>query len=144
MWSPHLNIWELIFDWPCVGRSMPVVKCWFHRWLCVGSHTASADHLKLHLQIYPPVNGSFTDSFCDSSYFIPTLKTYIWQTRYWQIYPPQTSVSQIPPLTAHISFLLWKLILADLPPTSNGNDRFLLRELIFGRPSVGRSTPPHG
>ena len=32
-------------------------------------------------------------------------------------------------------------VLADLVPTSNGNCRFLLWELIFGRPSVGRSTP---
>ena len=36
--------------------------------------------------------------------------------------PPWMAISQIPALTAHISFLLW--------------------ELIFGRPRVGRSTPP--
>ena len=53
-------------------------------------------------------------------YFILTLRTHFWQTRCWQIYPPL-----------------------------NGNQflfcnpyRFLLWELIFGRSSVGRSTPP--
>ena len=32
-------------------------------------------------------------------------------------------------------------MLADLPTASNGNYRFLFWEFIFGRPSVGRSTP---
>ena len=83
------------------------------------------------------------------------------------------AISQMPALTAHISFLLWELIfgrpgvgrstplhqiaiidsysensyladhmLAGLPPhPSNGDYRFLFWELIFGRPSFGRSTP---
>ena len=75
-------LWELIFGRPSVGRYTPLL------------------------------NADFTDSCFDSSYFIPTLRTHIWQTRCWQIYP-------------HIS---------------NGNCRFLLWELIFGRPNVGRST----
>ena len=61
----------------------------------------------------PSLYGNFTDCCSDSSYFIPTLRTHICQTRSWQIYPL----------------------------TSNCNDRFLVVELIFGRPSVGRSTP---
>ena len=169
-------LWELIFGRPSVGRYTPLL------------------------------NADFTDSCFDSSYFIPTLRTHIWQTRCWQIYPPYQMaivdsysensylsdqmladvppclmlISQIAALTAHISFLLWELIfdrpgvgrstllewqfhrlllwqlifhsysqnsylahqvLADLVPTSNGNYRFLLWELIFGRPSVGRCTP---
>ena len=122
--------------------------------------------------------------------YIPNPRAHIWQTNCWHIYPPWRAVSQIPALTAHISFLLWELIFgrsgvgrytpenSDLvlahqmaisqipaltvhisfsllsahiwqtrmgrftpPPTSNSNYRFLLWELIFGRPSVGRSTP---
>ena len=111
-------LWELIFDRPGIGRPIP------------------------------PSNGNFTDSCSDSSYFIPTLRTHIWQARCWQIYPPtgqtviidsyskssylamvgrsqplppQIAISQIPALTAHMSFLLW--------------------ELIFGRQGVGRTTP---
>ena len=177
LWSPHLNIWELIFDWPGLADLPPnkmlisqmivygitlacrsptlhlqtyaPVKCWFHRWLCMGSHTAPTDHLILHLQIYPH----------------------------------QMAISQIPALTAHISFLLWELIFGrssvgrsnPIPSSyvnftdscsdssyftllwelifgrpdvgrsthypSNGDYRFLLWKFIFGRPNVGRSTP---
>ena len=49
---------ELIFGWPSVGRSTPLF------------------------------NADFTDSCFDSSYFIPTLRTHIWLTKCWQIYPP--------------------------------------------------------
>ena len=48
----------------------------------------------------PSLYGNFTDCCSDTSYFIPTLRTHIWQTKCWQIYPQ--------------------------PPTSNGNDRFLV------------------
>ena len=41
------------------------------------------------------------------------------------------------------SLYLADQVLADLPPVSNGNYSFLLWELIFGRPGVGRSTPLH-
>ena len=74
-------LWEHIFGRPCVGKSNI------------------------------PSNSNFTDSCSDISYFIPTLRTHIWQTKCWQIYPPKTPISQIPTLTAHISFLLWELIL---------------------------------
>ena len=51
-------LWELIFGWPNVGRSTPLF------------------------------NADFTDSCFDHSYSIPNLRTHIWQTRCWQIYPP--------------------------------------------------------
>ena len=56
-----------------VLADLPPIKYWFHRWLFIGSHAAPADHLALHLQI-SPLNGNFTDSCSDSSYFIPTLR----------------------------------------------------------------------
>ena len=81
------------------------------------------------------------DSYSESSYLAD---------QFGQIYPPIKWWFH--------RLLLWQLIfhyysessyladqvLADLPPlpTSNGNYRFLLWELIFGRPSVGISTPP--
>ena len=110
-------LWEHIFGRPCVGKSNI------------------------------PSNSNFTDSCSDISYFIPTLRAHIWQTKCWQIYPAKTPISQIPALTAHISFLLSELIFGtpgvgrSIPP-SNGNYTFLLWELIFGRPGVGRSTLP--
>ena len=146
-----------------------------------------------------PIKWQFTDSCSDTSYFILTLRTHIWQAKvladlphtsngnyrflFWELIfgrssvgrstPVLMAISHIADLTTHISFLLWELIfgrpgvgrsnpshqtatidsytegsyladqvLADLPPMSNSNDRFLLWELIFGRPSVSRSTPP--
>ena len=164
----------------------------------------------------PPLNGNFTGSCSDSSYFISTLRAHIWQTSCGQIYPPikwwfhrlllwclifhsfsegsyladqvladlpplewqfqipvltvhiscllwelifgrsgvgrytphQMAISQIPALTVHISFSvlsahIWQTRMgrSTPPPTSNSNYRFLIWELIFGRPSVGRSTP---
>ena len=83
----------------------------------MGSHTAPADHLTLHLQIHPQPhtaftddcvwdltlhlqitlhctcrstpssNGDFTDCCSDSSHCIPSLRANIWQSKCWQIYP---------------------------------------------------------
>ena len=53
----------------------PAIKHWFHRWLCMGYHTAPADHLTLHLQI-SHLNGNFTDSCSDSSFFVSTLRVH--------------------------------------------------------------------
>ena len=111
-------LWELIFGRPRVGRSTPL-KPPFHKFLL----------WQLIL-----------DSYSESSYLArPNVGRYN---------PPvEQLISQIPALTAHISFLLWELIF-DTPgvgrsiPPSNGNYTFLLWELIFGRPSVGRSIPP--
>ena len=98
--------------------------------------------LRLHVwqtrwQIYPPSNGNL----------IPTLRACIWQARSWQFHTPLWMViSQIPALTAHISFLLWELIFGrpglgrSTPSVKWQFHRFVLWELIFGRPG-GRSTP---
>ena len=56
--SDRFLLWELLFGRPSVGRSIP------------------------HL------NGNLTDSYSESLYFIPTLRTHICQTRSWQIYLP--------------------------------------------------------
>ena len=139
--------WELIFGRPVVGRSTPPLKWWFHRLLLwhlisfslwelifgkqrcwqIYPHASNgnyrflfysylADHVVAHPT--PFSYGSFPDCCSNSSYFIPTLRAHIWQTTSWQIYPP-----------GH---------------PSNGDYRFLLLELIFGRPTVGRSTPLNG
>ena len=66
---------------------------------------------------HPPSYGNFTDCCSDSSYFIPTLTA------------------------PHLA----DQVLADLPPSSMAISQIpaLLWKLIFGRPSVGRSTPHH-
>ena len=138
-------LWELIFGRPSVSRSTS--------WSNADFTDDCVWDLTLHLQIIlhctcrstTLLNGDFTDS--DSSYFIPTLRAQIWQTRYWQIYPLGQMlisqmivygishctcrscyiapadlppcwmvISQIPALTAHISFLLWELIFGRSPP----------------------------
>ena len=80
---------------------------------------------------------------------IDSYSIHIWQTMWWHIQPPShMAVFQIAALTAHISFLLWELIFGrpsvgrstPIHP-SNGNDRLLLWEFIFGRP-VWADLPP--
>ena len=165
-------LWELIFGRPSFGRSTHPSNSNFTDSCSDSSYFIPT--LRAHIwqiscwQIYPPLNGNFTDSWSDSSYFIPTLRAHIWQIYpHWQIAiidsysessyladqvladlpTHQTAISQIPALTAHISFLLWELIFGrsgvgrSTPPT-NGDYRFLLWEHIFGRPGVGRSNPP--
>ena len=102
-------IWELIFGRPRVGRSTPCQ-------MAISQISALTAHISFLLweliiwqtrswQIYLPSNGDFTDSCSDSSLLWELI---IWQTRSWQIYPPhQMAISQIPALTAHIS---WQLI----------------------------------
>ena len=194
-------IWELIFGNPGVSRSTPHIK-WQLQIPTLRTHI----WLTKCWQIYPPSNGNFTDCCSDSSYFITTLRTHICQSRCWQIYSPHQMaftdsysensyladqvladippcwmlISQIPGLTIHIPFLIWELIfgtpgvgrssphqmaivdsysessyladqvLADIPPcwmlisqipALTAHMSFLLWELIFGRPGVGRSIP---
>ena len=65
--------------------------------------------------------------------------------------PHHMAISQIAALTAHISFLLWQLHIWQTrswqiyPPSSMAILQIpaLLWKLIFGRPSGGRSNPPH-
>ena len=111
----------------CTCRSNPLVKCWFYRlllWqLILHSYSENSYLADQVLADLPPSNGNFTDSCSDSSYFIPTQRTHIGRPGVGRSTPHQMEISQIPALPACISFLLW--------------------ELIFGRPAVGRSTPPH-
>ena len=68
----------------------------------------------------------------------PTLTAHIWQTKYWQSYPPQVEISQIPSLRTHI----WQIRSGHIYPNPpQWYHRFLLWELIIGRPDLGRSTP---
>ena len=119
-------LWELILGRQCVGRSTTLMKQQFHR-----------------LLIY-------------SSYFIPTVRGHIGQTRCgrsnlaveWQFL--RFLLWQV------ISFLMWEVILGrwgvgrstpsikqqfSLIPTLTANISCTLRELIFGRPGVGRFSP---
>ena len=144
--TAHISclLWGLIFGRPGVGRSTPCIK-WFHRltahdsfslWeLIFGrpsvgrstpSHPSNGNYRFLLWELIfgtpvvgrstPPSNSDSTDCCSDSSYFLLTLRAHIWQTRMFR------STSS---------------------PTSNSNYRFLLWELIFGRPSVGSFTPSH-
>ena len=83
------------------------IKSQFHRFLLYSGSSYLADQVLANLPSLS--NGNFTDS-CS------TLRVHIWQTKCWQIYPSfEKAISQIPALTAHISFLLWELnILAGL------------------------------
>ena len=103
------------FGWPGLSRSTPPSN---------GNFTDSCSSLKAHnwqtkcWQIYPLSNGNFTDCCSDSSYFIPTLRAHYSESSTFgrpvlvRCNPPhQMAISQIPALTAHISFLLWELII---------------------------------
>ena len=107
----------------------------------------------------PLWNGNFTDSYSDSSYWIPTLTSRMWQTRCWQIYlhSPQSngnftdSCSRsyfVPTLRAHIWQTRWQIysplwMAISQIPTLTAHIWFLLWQLICGRPGVGRSNPHH-
>ena len=72
---------------------------------------------------------------------IPTLIAHIWQTRSWQIYHPKVAISQIPPLRTHI----WQVRSGHIYPNPlQWFHRFLLWELIFGRPGLRRSILSNG
>ena len=107
-------LWELIFGRPCVGRSTPL-EWQFHRFLLW--------QLIFH-------------SYSESSYLAD---------QDGHIYPLPLHQTATIDCYSESSYLADQ-VLADLTPShpSNGNYRFLLLELIFGRPSVGRSTPLNG
>ena len=99
---------------------------------------------------------------------IPTLRAHIWQTRSWEIYPLKwqchifllrglisgrpsigrssiphlkCAISQIPTLRTHI----WQVRSGHIYPSPpQWYHRFLLWELIFGRPGRRRSTLSNG
>ena len=128
-WQFHRSfIWGLIFGRPGLCRSsfLPPNNDF------TDSYSENSYLVGQVLADLPlPLNSHFTDSYSESLYVadqvlgdippqlamsqIPTRRAHIWQTRSWWIYPPQMSIS-----------------------------RFLLSELIFGRPGLDISTPvPH-
>ena len=169
LWWSHLNVRELIFGrsnpleichfTDSYSKSsyladqvadLPLVDLPFHRFVLLRAHIWLT-----RWQIYPP-NGDFADSCSDSSYDadqvltdlppyqmsisqIPALTAHLRQTSSWQIYPLSwTAVSQIPALTAHMrQTRSWQIY----PPIKWQFHRFLLWQLIWGRPGLGRSTP---
>ena len=153
-------LWELIFGRPSLGRSTPL-KLLFHRFplwqLIFHAYSESsylADQVLAHLS--PTLNGNFTDSCSDSSYFIPSLRTHIWQTVCWQIYPPSNcyftdsfsdSSYFMPTLRVHIcQTKYWHIypppwMAISQIPALTAHISSLVWELIFGRLCVERSTP---
>ena len=154
-WQFHrFLLWELIFGRPGVRGSTPL-KWQFHRFLlwefifsrpglgrsthlCLSQMTISQiPSLRAHVWqarswwIYPVPHRDFTDSYSKSSYFADQVLGDL---------PPQMAISQIIYLRAHI----WQTrsLQIFLPATKQWFHRFLLWELIFGRPGLGRSTSP--
>ena len=186
-----------------VLADLPPIKYWFHRltaltcsylqithigrptdlpiWMAISQIPALTAHISFLLWAHiwqtkvladlPPIKWQF-HRFLWNSYFIPTLRAQHLADLCWQISPPMV-ISQIPALTVHIS-LLWELIIWQtrswqIYPLIKGNFTDscsplrahiwqtkcwqiypltiaisqipALPQLIFGRPSVGRSTP---
>ena len=141
--------WELIFGRPGLGRTTPISKGNFtdscsilrvHIWqksVCRSTHPLKWQFHRflLWLLIFlsycksstfgrpgfgtsiPLSNGNFSNSCSYCSYFSPTLRA----QHLADLPLSQMAISPIPALTAHIPFLLW--------------------EVIFGRPGLGRTTP---
>ena len=138
---------ELIFVWPSVGRStlpcqMSIIDSYSESTYladqvlanltshptAISQIPALTSHISFLLwevilgrpgvgRSNPPLNSNFTDSYSDSSYFIPTLRTHIWHTRCWQIYPTIKWQLYIPTLRAHI----WQTRCWQIYPPLNGN-----------------------
>ena len=115
-WQFHrFLLWMLIFlsysksssfGRPVLGRSIHPSN---------GSFTDSCSTLRVHIwqtncwEIYSHLNGNFTDSTSDCSYFILPLRAQHLAGHGLAHLPLfQMAISQIPGLTAHISFLLWE------------------------------------
>ena len=143
---------SLSFGWPGLGRSTSPSNSNFtdfcftlrvHIWQTPLSNGDFTDSCEIHIsfllwdlniwktrswQIYPHLSGNFTDSYSDSFYFIPTLRAQHLADQVLADPPPcQMAISQIPALTAHIS---WQLIFHSYSESST-----------FGRPGLGRCTP---
>ena len=131
-----------------VPADLPAIKHWFHRWLCMGSHTALAD-LPLEWQFHRfllwqlifhsysesssfgiPGPGSSTPiqwwfhRFLWNSYFIPTLRAY---------HLADQVLADLPQFNSNCAHIISPM--ADLTPLSNGtfidfcSDSWLLWEL---------------
>ena len=144
-----------------VLADLPPLKLLFHRfplWQLIFHAYSESSYLadQVLADLSPTLNGNFTDSCSDSSYFIPSLRTHIWQTVCWQIYPPSNcyftdscsdSLYFMPTLRTHIwQTKCWQIyppwMAISLVPALTAHISFLLWELIFGRPVVDRSIPP--
>ena len=157
-WQIPALLCELIFGRPGHGRSIPPSNGNFTYSCSDSSHFMTA-HISFLLwelniwqtrswQIYPHLSGNFTDSYSDNSYFILTLRAYHLADQVLAYLPPHPIViSQIPVLTAHYSesSTFGRPVLGRCnPPHQMANSQIpaLLWKLIYGRLSVGRSTPP--
>ena len=111
-------LWKLIWQtkcWQIYPPEMPMLE--------IPILTAHFRQTKCW-QIYPPRNGNFTYSYSDSSYETDQVLA--------DLPPPELAILEIPTLTAHIR----QTKCGQIYPPQNGNCRFLLWELIFGRPGV--------
>ena len=117
LWSPHLNVRELIFGRPSIGRSTPQQKSNF--WYSYNGTLYSR-------QIDPPSNGDYRFLLWELIFARPSVG---------RSYPPHKRNFQY---SYNGTFYGRQID----PPPLNGDYRFLLWELIFGRPSIGRSIPP--
>ena len=154
-------LWEFIFGRPGLGRSTPSLSVSNDNF--TDSYSESSCLASEILTDLPPS--------CTGISQIPTLRAHIWQTRSWQIFqpPPNSEFTD----SYSRSSCLAGLVLSDLPPTPTGISqiptlrahiwtdqvlvdppfslclkwqfhRFLLWELIFGRPGLRRSTLSNG
>ena len=138
-------LWELIIWQTRSWHIYPPIQWWFHRFLLWQLTTLRAQHLadQFLADVTPHIRWQI--------HKIPAL---LWKLIYGRLSvgrstPHHMAISQISALTAHISFLLWQLHIWQTrswqiyPPSSMAISQIptLPWELIFGRPSVGRSTP---
>ena len=141
------------FGRPCPDRSSPI-QWWFYRFLFLQLNTLRAYHLadQVLTDLPPPIKWQF-HRLLWNSYFIPTLRAHIWQTKWWQIYPLSNgnftdccsdSSYFIPTLRAHH---LADQVLTDLPPHQMAISQIpaltahYFKSSTFDRPGLGRSTP---
>ena len=145
-------LWELIIwktrSWQIYHPLFERQFHWFLLWQLLFHSTLRAYHLadQVLADLLTTSNGNSTDSYSDNSYFIPTLRAY---------HLADQVLTDLPPMQWWFHrFLLWQLttlraqhladqVLADIPPHQMAILQIpaLLWELIFGRPSVGTSTP---
>ena len=120
------------FGWPGLGRSTPhqmAISQISALTVHISFPTLTAPHLADQvLADVPPFERQFHWFYSDNSYIILTLRGYHMADQVLAYLPPhQMAISQIPALTAHIS---WQLIFHSYSESST-----------FGRPGLGRSTP---
>ena len=131
------------------------IQWWFYRFLFLQLNTLRAYHLadQVLTDLPPPIKWQF-HRLLWNSYFIPTLRAHIGRPSGGRSTPCQMAILQIAALTAHISFLLWELIIWQTrswqiyPPIKWQFHRFLLWQLTTLRAQhltdqVLADLPPH-